>query len=140
MPDIPEHSNEDTLEASAAEDDRYAELLLAGFRACAKEALRFLLEEEGLTPDHPLPAGLNEHLLRQQCHLVETLHNDSGVDLEESFMSFTTDGDTTVSDYDYNSEKSSDLAAGSAETVLPLQSCDSFNLSTDELNVSLEKK
>lgn len=95
MPDVQEPSEDSDFVATAAEDDRYAELLLAGFRACAREAIRFLLEEEGLSPDHPLPSGLNEHLVRQQCHLAGTLHNDSGVDFEESFLSCSPDGDTT---------------------------------------------
>ncbi|KAG8185664.1 hypothetical protein JTE90_008934 [Oedothorax gibbosus] len=94
MPDVRDSSEESDLVATAAEDDRYAELLLAGFRACAREAIRFLLEEEGLSPNHPLPSGLNEHLLRQQCHLAGTLQNDSGVDFEESFLNCSTDGDT----------------------------------------------
>lgn len=97
MPDVQDPSEDSDFVATAAEDDRYAELLLAGFRACAREAIRFLLEEEGLSPDHPLPSGLNEHLVRQQCHLAGTLHNDSGVDFEESFLSCSPDGDTTTS-------------------------------------------
>ncbi|XP_071041285.1 uncharacterized protein [Parasteatoda tepidariorum] len=100
MPDAPDLSEDIELGSSEAEDDRYFHLLLAGFRACAKEAIRFLLEEEGLAPDHPLPAGLNEHLVKQQSHLAEVLHNDSGVALEESFLNSSQDGDTTREERD----------------------------------------
>ncbi|GFX22550.1 orange domain-containing protein [Trichonephila clavipes] len=126
MPNIPEHSEEYDLEASAAEEDKFTELLLTGYQACAKEALRFLLEDEGLSPEHPLPAGLNEHLVRQQCHLAEALQNDSGVDLEESFLSFATDGSTTVASQSNHTMNSSELAAGFAETILQQLMCDSF--------------
>ncbi|GFU12178.1 orange domain-containing protein [Nephila pilipes] len=138
MPDVPEHLDEYDLEASAAEEDRYTELLLAGFQACAKEALRFLLEEEGLSPDHPLPAGLNEHLVRQQCHLAGALQNDSGVDLEESFFTFATDGSPTASSQSGRTENTSEMAAGFAETILPQLSCDSFMKEITERTLNCE--
>ncbi|GFQ74879.1 orange domain-containing protein [Trichonephila clavata] len=126
MPNIPEHSEEYDLEASAAEEDKFTELFLTGFQACAKEALRFLLEDEGLSPEHPLPSGLNEHLVRQQCHLAEALQNDSGVDLEESFLTLTTDGSTTAESLSNHIMNSSELAAGFAETILQQVMHDSF--------------
>ncbi|KAF8778711.1 uncharacterized protein LOC129975913 [Argiope bruennichi] len=136
MPDVSEHSDEIALEASSAEDDRYADLVLAGFRACAKEALRFLLEEEGLSPEHPLPAGLNEHLVRQQCHLAGTLHNDSGIDLEESFLTFTTDGDTSAANQsECSSDSTESVAANIMEMILSVVSCatSSDNLNEEEM-------
>jgi hypothetical protein len=38
--------------------------LLAGFEFCSKEAIRYLLEEEKLSPDHPVVRNLQLHLLR----------------------------------------------------------------------------
>ncbi|GBN22555.1 hypothetical protein AVEN_62195-1 [Araneus ventricosus] len=133
MPDVREHSDEIALEASAAEDDRYADLVLAGFRACAKEALRFLLEEEGLSPEHPLPAGLNEHLVRQQCHLAGALHNDSGIDMDESFLTFTTDDATSAANQSESAMDSTDSVAASVmETILSMVTCNTFNAVVNE--------
>lgn len=91
MPDVREIPDDIESIASTAEDDHQVELLLAGFRACAKEAIRFLLEDEGLAPDHALPVGLQEHLDRRQNHLAGILQNDSGIDVEASFCDSTAD-------------------------------------------------
>ncbi|XP_054718767.1 uncharacterized protein LOC129228144 [Uloborus diversus] len=105
MPDILENPDESTeLVGATAEDDRQAELLLAGFRACAREAIRFLLEEEGLSPDHPLPSGLQQHLAKRQCHLADVLHNDSGVEVFEDSWAFS-----TTAEIDTHSEDSGDV-------------------------------
>ncbi|CAL1273874.1 unnamed protein product [Larinioides sclopetarius] len=141
MPDVPEHSDEIALEASAAEDDRFADLVLAGFRACAKEALRFLLEEEGLSPEHPLPAGLNEHLVRQQCHLAGTLHNDSGIDLDESFLTFTTDDATSATNQSESTMDSTDsVAASIMETILSIVTCNTFVADANEDEMCCENE
>ena len=36
--------------------------LLTGYQDCAAEAVRFLVEEEGRSPDDPTVVGLTEHL------------------------------------------------------------------------------
>lgn len=79
MPDVNEIPEDIESTASTAGDDHQIEMIVAGFRACAKEAIRFLLEEEGLSPDHELPVGLQEHLDRQEGHLSGMLQNDSGL-------------------------------------------------------------
>lgn len=40
--------------------------LNAGFRDCANEAIRYLIEEEDFSADDPLVVGLKEHLKEQQ--------------------------------------------------------------------------
>ncbi|XP_035217954.1 uncharacterized protein LOC118191262 [Stegodyphus dumicola] len=136
MPYVKEISDHVELSATPAEDDRHAELLLAGFRACAKEALRFLLEDEGLAPDHPLPAGLEEHLTKRQCHLADMLHNDSGIDLTESLLQSPTDGDTT---HELNSqdELSQDFSSVNESSNISVHLA--FNQSKDSLPLELSR-
>lgn len=100
MPDVRDIPEDIESIASTAGDDHQIEMILAGFRACAKEAIRFLLEEEGLSPDHELPVGLQEHLDRQQDHLAGMLQNDSGLGAsgidEASYYSSADDDESFV--------------------------------------------
>ena len=46
-----------------------AEVVLSGYRDCAAEAIRYLLEVEHLLPEDPLVQGLQNHLYEKQKHL-----------------------------------------------------------------------
>ncbi|KAJ9595794.1 hypothetical protein L9F63_013038, partial [Diploptera punctata] len=50
----------DEDEADSSFEDR--EVVLAGYEFCHKEALRFLVEEEKLGPEHPAVRELTAHL------------------------------------------------------------------------------
>lgn len=41
----------------------------SGYRHCAAEAVRYLIEEEGLSPEDPLVVGLRQHLGLRERHL-----------------------------------------------------------------------
>lgn len=112
MPDVPEIPDDIESIASTAGDDTQIEMLLAGFRACAKEAIRFLLEEEGLAPDHELPVGLQEHLDRQQSHLAGMLQNDSG--LETSGMNASFGYSSADDDESFATAETSDIESSYA--------------------------
>ncbi|XP_064108466.1 uncharacterized protein LOC135216877 isoform X2 [Macrobrachium nipponense] len=43
--------------------------VVAGYQDCLKETLRFLLEEEQLSLDHPVVMGLAAHLTRDHAHV-----------------------------------------------------------------------
>ncbi|XP_068233838.1 uncharacterized protein [Palaemon carinicauda] len=43
--------------------------VVAGYQDCLKETLRFLLEEEQLSMDHPVVMGLAAHLTRDHAHV-----------------------------------------------------------------------
>ncbi|KAK4319080.1 hypothetical protein Pmani_009913 [Petrolisthes manimaculis] len=43
--------------------------VVAGYRDCLKETIRFLVEEESLPDDHPVVRGLAVHLTRQHAHI-----------------------------------------------------------------------
>lgn len=46
----------------------------SGFSTCAKEAIRYLVEEEGLSRNDPFVAGLNQHLVLQETfYLLQCL-------------------------------------------------------------------
>lgn len=42
---------------------------LAGYHACAREALLYLVNTEKLPPSDPMVSGLAEHLYKRQAHL-----------------------------------------------------------------------
>jgi len=46
--------------------------VVAGYQDCLKETLRFLLEEENLSANHPVVLGLAQHLTRQHAHVELT--------------------------------------------------------------------
>ncbi|XP_013774131.1 uncharacterized protein LOC106459090 [Limulus polyphemus] len=63
--------------------------LVAGYRACAEEAIRYLIEDEKVAPDDPLVLGLWQHLLLQEAELLGNHDDnpdsdDSGFELNES--------------------------------------------------------
>ncbi|XP_069683239.1 uncharacterized protein [Periplaneta americana] len=45
-------------------------LLLAGYSDCMTEALRYLVEEERYSPEHPVVEGLRTHLAQQQDRVL----------------------------------------------------------------------
>ena len=45
-------------------------LLLAGYSDCMTEALRYLVEEERYSPEHPVVEGLRTHLAQQQDRVI----------------------------------------------------------------------
>ncbi|KAJ9593125.1 hypothetical protein L9F63_027633 [Diploptera punctata] len=45
-------------------------LLLAGYSDCMTEALRYLVEEERYSPEHPVVEGLRIHLAQQQDRVI----------------------------------------------------------------------
>lgn len=49
--------------------------MLAGYRFCARETIRFLIEDEHLSPDDPVIVELMNHLVEQQNRLPP---DDSG--------------------------------------------------------------
>lgn len=56
---------------------------LLGYQDCAEEALRFLMEVEHLSNDHPLVTGLKHHLQEQQMWLrFGNVYYDSQTDLQ----------------------------------------------------------
>jgi hypothetical protein len=50
--------------------DRDHHLLLAGYSDCMTEALRYLVEEERYSPEHPVVEGLRTHLAQQQDRVL----------------------------------------------------------------------
>ena len=50
--------------------DRDHHLLLAGYSDCMTEALRYLVEEEQYSPEHPVVEGLRTHLAQQQDRVL----------------------------------------------------------------------
>jgi len=50
--------------------DRDHCLLLAGYSDCMTEALRYLVEEEQYSPEHPVVEGLRTHLAQQQDRVL----------------------------------------------------------------------
>jgi hypothetical protein len=50
--------------------DRDRRLLLAGYSDCMTEALRYLVEEERYSPEHPVVEGLRTHLAQQQDRVL----------------------------------------------------------------------
>ena len=56
-------------------------IVLAGFRDCTEEAIRYLMEVEHLPEDDPLVMGLKQHLLarQQQLDVDRILHGHSGL-------------------------------------------------------------
>jgi len=58
-------SNNSLVPPSVNMDD----ITLAGFRDCSEEAIRYLLEVEGLSENDPVIVGLREHLHRQRQQL-----------------------------------------------------------------------
>ncbi|XP_002738771.1 hairy/enhancer-of-split related with YRPW motif protein 1-like isoform X2 [Saccoglossus kowalevskii] len=42
------------------------DVMMSGFKECAEEAIRYLIEEEHLPPDHPLVVRLSNHLKKVQ--------------------------------------------------------------------------
>ncbi|XP_076373886.1 uncharacterized protein LOC143258586 [Tachypleus tridentatus] len=56
--------------------------LVAGYRACAEEAIRYLIEEEKVAPDDPLVLGLWQHLLLQEAELLG--NHDNNPDSDDS--------------------------------------------------------
>jgi hypothetical protein len=59
---IPE--SESTLVVSS-----HSDVELAGYRACAREAVLYLLNTENLPANDPLVIGLAEHLHKRQAHV-----------------------------------------------------------------------
>jgi hypothetical protein len=41
-----------------------------GFGECAREAIRYLIEDEGLAPNDPIVVGLKQHLVLQQTYFL----------------------------------------------------------------------
>ncbi|XP_064488866.1 uncharacterized protein LOC135400852 isoform X3 [Ornithodoros turicata] len=64
------------------------DLASAGFRACAQEAIRFLIEEENLPGDDPLVVGLWRHLALQELSL----------DLNSLISQYAAEGDSGIQD------------------------------------------
>lgn len=58
--DVDVDDDDDYNEANNSFHDR--EVVLAGYEFCHKEALRFLVEEEQLGPEHPAVRELTAHL------------------------------------------------------------------------------
>jgi hypothetical protein len=50
--------------------ERDHRLLLAGYSDCMTEALRYLVEEERYSPEHPVVEGLRTHLAQQQDRVL----------------------------------------------------------------------
>lgn len=70
----PSNSDHDRDEDNSEDDSSGAsvpdwDLLVAGYRACAEEAIRFLVEDENLPSSHPLVRGLWQHLSERQAIL-----------------------------------------------------------------------
>lgn len=42
------------------------ELFIAGYRSCAQEVLRYLIEDEGLSPEDPIILSVHNHLQCQE--------------------------------------------------------------------------
>jgi len=72
--------------------------VVSGYQHCAAEALRYLVEEENLSPDDPLVTGLRQHLSAQERQMnpesvlkdflmttERTDDNDDGGDDDEEF-------------------------------------------------------
>ncbi|CAN8017157.1 unnamed protein product [Ixodes persulcatus] len=64
------------------------DLAIAGFRACAQEAIRFLIEEEHLPGDDPLVLGLWRHLAMQEL----------SIDLDSMLSQYAAEGDSGIHD------------------------------------------
>lgn len=65
--------DEDSDDVEEEEEDQVQEdAALAGYEYCSKEAIRYLMEEEKLDPDHPVVRQLQQHLDSRRAHV--TLH------------------------------------------------------------------
>lgn len=65
-----------SAESESEDDDVEEALLVAGYTDCMREALRYLVEEESYSAEHPLVQGLRQHLLEQQARVLQ-LHLQS---------------------------------------------------------------
>ncbi|KAF4524167.1 hypothetical protein B566_EDAN010623 [Ephemera danica] len=71
------HCDEDDEDDEQPEHMDAGAEVLAGYSGCMNEALRYLIEDEGLPVTHPLVQGLAHHLLTQQRLLEQQLiHQD----------------------------------------------------------------
>lgn len=46
------------------------QMFCSGFNACSQEAVRYLIEEEGLSPTDPFVVALHQHLLLQETYYL----------------------------------------------------------------------
>lgn len=61
---------EEWISAGENSGDRDHHLMLAGYSDCMTEALRYLVEEEQYSPEHPVVEGLRTHLAQQQDRVL----------------------------------------------------------------------
>lgn len=70
---------------------------LLGYRDCAEEALRFLMEVEHLSNDHPLVIGLKYHLQEQQrCLSFGHVYYDGGQEIITDFETNLNDSGISI--------------------------------------------
>lgn len=113
--------------ASQPETDSLEELemLLAGYRACAAEAIRFLTEEENVPMDSPLILGLWHHLLAQEARLdVEGLLSNHGSEADDSGVNMSAD-DNLLYSSTADAVLPTENAQQSSGTMSPLDTRDS---------------
>lgn len=105
--DDTEHHDNEVNESSAANEDSGVSLggqweselnnhdrnlILAGYNNCMDEAIRFLIEEEKYSSEHPVVQGLKQHLVSQQERLeIERLLETARVMNEQCSYSMFVD-------------------------------------------------
>lgn len=90
-----------------------AEVVLTGYRDCAAEAIRYLVEEERFAMDDPLVMGLRKHLYEQQRALnihriLSNLENNPYYedDMDNSYLDDSGLGETSFEGNDTSMEAS----------------------------------
>lgn len=80
-----------------------AEVVLTGYRDCAAEAIRYLVEEERFAMDDPLVIGLRKHLYEQQRALnihriLSNLENNPYYDdeIDNTYLDDSGIGETSI--------------------------------------------
>lgn len=119
-------SNED--QAQPLEDDA----VLMGYRFCAEETIRFLIDEEHFSPDDPVIQELHRHLDHQQVKLQQ---------LHKKDISALKDGDKDDDDNGCSTAQIQDTEQLSHHEISPEnQSCSKVDSENIRHDASLPKQ
>lgn len=70
LDDLDEQMVQQMLLSASAENQQAIRLLLSGYSACASETIRYLIEEERMSPNSPVLMALVQHLKMQETLLI----------------------------------------------------------------------
>ena len=125
-----------------------AEIVLAGFRDCCEETIRYLIQVENLSETDPLVLGLKQHLWERQQALnyqqilqdlfyqTQVLNQESRTDIEENIEVVDGEMDTEVNDSGNASMLDSTATLNSSE-ITETEHQEDSNISESHVEESL---